>query len=144
MRRRSGCGHCGVASAAVCGSGEVALRAWWIVLSLVLALDSAPAGAAERRCGWFINPTPGNFFLQDGQAEWTLALQGGDSAEGMDENLPDMSKRGWVETNRSYGYGCACMTVVVDRGQKRITRLLSAEPLPLARCRADGALPRHP
>ena len=59
----------------------------------------------------------------------------------MDE-LPDTTTRGWVETNGHYGYGCACMTVSVDRRSGRVTRLYSATPVPLRQCRADRRLPR--
>ena len=59
------------------------------------------------------------------------------------DTLPDMTTAGWVETNGSYGFGCASLTVTVDRKRTRIVELLSAKPLPLARCRADPKLP-HP
>ncbi len=66
---------------------------------------------------------------------------GGYQALGQDA-MPDMSKSGWVKTNGEHGYGCGCMVVEVDQAAKRITRLISATPLPLARCRADHALPK--
>ncbi len=99
-----------------------------------------PAGA-ERRCGWLSNPTPANWWLTDRHGEWTLSAQGGYQAPGMD-NLPDRSTEGWVETNGSYGYGCACLTVRTDRRTMRITRLYSATPVPLRQCRADPRLRR--
>lgn len=105
------------------------------------AIAAAPGPAAERRCGWLQNPTPANWWLVDRDGEWTMSVQGGPWAEGMD-NLPDMSTRGWVRTNGNYGYGCACMTVVTNRAQHRITRIVSATPLPLRQCRADRRLPR--
>ena len=111
-----------------------------LLLPALLALPVA-ARAAERRCGWLENPTPANFSLRDRNGEWLLAKQGGYQAEGMDI-MPDMTKAGWVETNVHYGYGCACLTVVTDRRRQQVTRILSAQPVPLARCRADQSLPR--
>lgn len=85
-------------------------------------------------------PTPANFSFIDREAEWSLFMQGGPGVEGLD-TMPDITRRGWVKTNGSYGYGCACLTVMVDRNKHRITRLLSAQPVPLSRCWADRALP---
>ncbi len=110
---------------------------------LALSMLAAPAARAapERRCGWLHNPTPNNFSLEDREAEWIISEQGQYSAPGMD-NMPDMTTRGWVETNVHYGYGCACITAALDRRTRRVTRLVSAQPMPLARCRADRTLPR--
>lgn len=105
-----------------------------------LALTAVPP-ATERRCGWLQNPAPANYWLIDREGEWTIMVQGGYQAEGWDE-MPDMSTRGWVETNGSYGYGCACLTVNVDRRSGRVTRLHRATPVPLRQCRADRRLPR--
>jgi hypothetical protein len=112
-----------------------------IIFILALIATAVPAQAAERRCGWLQNPTPGNWWLIDRQGEWTLGTQGGRQADGMD-GMPDMSTKDWVETNGSYGYGCACMTVVVDRKAKRINRVINATPVPIKQCRADRALPK--
>ena len=69
------------------------------------------------------------------------ARKQGIKAPGMDD-MPDMSTQGWVGTNGSYGYGCACMTVRTDRRTMRVTRLYSATPVPLRQCRADPRLRR--
>jgi hypothetical protein len=106
----------------------------------LLAPAQTPAGA-ERRCGWLSNPTPGNYWLNDREGEWTLSAQGGYQAPGMDE-MPDMTTNGWVATNGSYGYGCACMTVRTDRRTMHVTRLYSARPVPLRQCRNDRTLRR--
>jgi Protein of unknown function (DUF4087) len=111
-------------------------------LALILLAVAVPGHAAERRCGWIDNPTPANWWLTDRDGEWTLSIQGGYQAQGFD-NMPDMSARDWVETNGSYGHGCGCMTVVTDRKSKRITRIISAAPVPLRQCRADRRLPRR-
>ena len=111
-------------------------------LLLIVALAAqAPQSRPETRCGWLQNPTPANWWLIDRDGEWELGAQGGYQAPGMDE-MPDMSARGWVETNGHHGYGCACMTVTVDRARRRIARIHSARPVPLRQCRADRRLPR--
>jgi hypothetical protein len=99
------------------------------------------AGRGERRCGWLMNPTPGNWWLFDGHGEWILGTQGSEPAPGM-EDMPDMSTAGWVETNGHYGYGCACMTISYDPATRRVTRVADPKPKPLRQCRADRALPR--
>lgn len=117
-------------------------RMGWMVAALVLAMAPMAAHAApERRCGWLWNPTPANWWLQDRDGRWVLSVQGGPPVRGM-ESVPDMTTRGWVATNGAYGYGCACFTLETDRAARRVLRVLAAEPLPLARCEADRALPR--
>jgi hypothetical protein len=105
----------------------------------MLAATAAAQAAPERRCGWVHNPTPGNHWLDDRDGEWTLSSQGGRAAAGMDR-MPDMTVREWVRTNGYYGYGCACLTVEVNRAQQRVLRVIAAEQLPLSRCRADRSL----
>jgi hypothetical protein len=112
------------------------------LLTLALLAAALPAHAAERRCGWLQNPTPANWWLIDRNGEWTIGTQGGRQADGMD-TMPDMSTKGWVETNGHHGYGCACMTVEVNRKTKQITRVINATPIPLRKCRADRALPKQ-
>lgn len=119
-----------------------------VALSL-LAWSAIPASAApgkhatvrETHCGWFVNVTPGNFELDDAQGQWTLAQQGGYQAEGLDA-LPDMSAKGWVETNGPHGHSCACMTMSVDHTTLLVTHLYSARPVPLKQCRANRHLPK--
>jgi hypothetical protein len=109
-------------------------------LLLIALLAAAPHDARELRCGWLDNSTPGNWLLSDRDGEWLLGAQGGYQAPGMDD-MPDMTTRGWVETNGPHGHGCACMSVTTDRRTHRVTRLLSARPVPLRQCRADPRLP---
>ncbi|XAZ21998.1 DUF4087 domain-containing protein [Sinorhizobium sp. B11] len=112
------------------------ITALTVALSLALAL---PTLAAETRCGWIQNPTPGNWWLDDAQNTWTIMTQGGnDEPEGMDL-IPDISEHDYVKTNGNYGYACACMSVETD-GEERITQILSFRQLPLAKCRNDKAL----
>jgi hypothetical protein len=105
------------------------------------SLAAAPAQNAVRRCGWLVNPTPGNWWLYDREGEWILATQGSEPAAGMDA-LPDMSGAGWVETNGHYGYGCACATIASDPATRRVLSVANAAPKPLKQCRADKRLPR--
>lgn len=113
-----------------------------ITCLLILSSSTYADGAVEKRCGWLENPTPGNFWLKDREGEWTVSLQGGYEAPGFD-TMPDMTTQGWVETNSGgHGYGCACLEVVVNKKSGLVTRLLSARPLPLNRCKADHKLPR--
>ena len=112
----------------------------------VLALLAAAAASAhmpERRCGWLVNPTPANWSLIDRDGEWELGAQGGWQAPGLDA-MPDMTTRGWVETNGAYGHGCACLGVATDRRHRRVTRIFSARPMPLGVCRADPHLRAFP
>lgn len=111
-----------------------------LAAALVLVAGAAAAQPVERRCGWLHNPTPANWWLIDRDGEWVLSLQGGPPVAGM-ESVPDMTTRGWVRTNGYYGYGCACFSMVVDRTGRRVLRVTASEPLPLARCQADRALP---
>jgi hypothetical protein len=103
---------------------------------------AAPAKpASARRCGWLVNPTPGNWWLTDAEGQWVLASQGSEPPTGMDE-MPDMSIAGWVETNGHYGHGCACLTITYDPATEQVTRVADAQPKPLKQCRADKRLPR--
>ena len=97
--------------------------------------------AAEgRRCGWLHNPTPANWWLTDRDGEWVLGSQGSEPVPGMDD-MPDMSGGEWVETNGHYGYGCACIDMVVDPASGDVLRISAATPKPLAQCRRDKSLP---
>jgi hypothetical protein len=97
--------------------------------------SSAPAKTlGNQRCGWFDNPTPGNFWLTDKNGEWTIGTQGMKEADGL-LDMPDMSTKGWVVTNgSSYGFGCACMNVDTDAETMEITRIYKARPMPLKTC----------
>ena len=92
---------------------------------------------AETRCGWFSNPTPANASLFDREGEWIIGVQGGYQAEG---DWPSFSPKQWVQTNGHYGYGCACLRVRVDRSERRILVIESAQARALSVCRRDPAL----
>ncbi|WP_225584879.1 DUF4087 domain-containing protein [Acidovorax sp. ACV01] len=118
----------------------------WVAQAQAQAQQPA-AGVAqplENRCGWFHNPTPNNptpnnATLTDRDGEWVVSTQGGDSAEG---DWPVFTDAQWKKTNGHYGYGCACMKVVVDRSDGRVLRIASAAAKPLKACREDRALPK--
>ena len=116
------------------------------LLSAAVLLTARPeaavataATAAQTRCGWFSNPTPANAWLHDREAEWTIGVQGGHQAEG---DWPSFTPKQWVKTNVNYGYGCACMSVEVDRESGRVLEIKSARARPLSTCRRDKALKR--
>ncbi|MGQ0559018.1 MAG: DUF4087 domain-containing protein [Sphingosinicella sp.] len=112
------------------------------MFEMIAAMAMAGTPATQRRCGWLDNPTPANWWLTDRDGEWLISAQGGYQAPGM-ERIPDMSRRGWVRTNGYYGYGCACMTVTVDRAERRISRIHWVTPRSLRVCRADPRLPHR-
>lgn len=109
-----------------------------LALGLLLAALTGAAQAVEKRCGWFVNPTPGNAWLIDRHGEWIIGTQGGHQAEG---DWPSFSDAQWVKTNVHYGYGCACLDVEADAAEKRVLRILRAKAKPLKACRSDKTLP---
>ena len=121
------------------------------VLALAALAVCAPAQATPHaptspapvtRCGWFDNPTPGNAWLTDRQAQWVIGVQGGHQADG---DWPDFPDDEWVSTNGHYGYGCACLRVIDNPRTHEIRRILRARARPLEACERDPALPRrHP
>ncbi|MDX1976306.1 MAG: DUF4087 domain-containing protein [Pseudanabaenaceae cyanobacterium bins.68] len=95
---------------------------------------------AETRCGWLANPTPGNWWLTDRDATWTISTQGSANRAQNMELIPDISAKQYVKVNGNYGYGCACMDVATNSKRKRITAIKSFEQLNLEVCRNDKAL----
>ena len=111
--------------------------------ALILATPGMVHAAGQERCGWYINPSPGNLWLQDKDAIWTITSQGeyqGPDAIGADDKTPQMYSKEYVDKGNGHGHGCACLTVETDSKDK-ITKVLSGRILPLARCKADKALP---
>jgi hypothetical protein len=103
--------------------------------------DLAASGDVQTRCGWLENPTPANFYLLDGEAQWTIAERGRYRAEGSDD-IPDLSGQEFVETNGPYGYACVCMTVAVDSEKRQVTSIKKVTKKLLKDCRSDAKLPR--
>ncbi|KQZ54748.1 hypothetical protein ASD54_05385 [Rhizobium sp. Root149] len=112
-----------------------------IALAITFLMATA-ATAAENRCGWIVNPTPGNYWLDDKEGSWTIMTQGSDVEAKGAENMPDFSAGQFVRTNGYYGYACTCMSVDVDRAEKRITQIHSVKQLALAKCKGDKSLPK--
>lgn len=140
MRAASGAGRL-----TAVGAAEVAATA---LVALSAASGAAAAGGAaggavawQTRCGWFVNPTPGNVWLLDRDREWIIGLQGGHQVPG-DWPWPRFAADQWVEVNGRYGHGCACLGVRVDGASGRIVAISGAEARPLAACRADPGLRR--
>ncbi len=96
-------------------------------------------GAAETRCGWIDNPTPGNWWLTDADGPWTLATLGGDAVPGM-ENMPDLTTRDWVARNGSHGYGCACALLVTRESDRKVLMIGWVKQLSLQTCNSDPKL----
>lgn len=113
----------------------------FVVLGSLCPLASVSAAGRTVRtqtlCGWFDNPTPGNAWLHDRSGEWTIGIQGGHQADGA---WPEFSSSQWVPTNRSYGYGCACITGIASRDTREVIRIDAARAEPLSICRKDRAL----
>ena len=115
-----------------------------VLVTMVLA--SRPAASSktgapqfETRCGWFSNPTPANVWLNDRNGEWIIGIQGGYQTEG-DWDWPKFKKGQWIRTNGSYGYGCACLEMRVDKGTSHVLEIKAARPRPLAACRKEPSL----
>lgn len=94
---------------------------------------------AEIRCGWFHNPTPSNARLEDKDGEWLIATQGGYQADG---DWPSFNDDQWQEVNGHYGYGCACMKVIVNYKDKKILKIINSYVKPLTACDKDKSLPK--
>ena len=107
-------------------------------------LTSSGANAAETRCGWYMNPTPGNLLLVDKDKSWWITSQmqaQGPDALGADDNAPNFDSKEYVTTQpNGYGYGCACLNVETDAKAERITKVISGKTVPIAQCKADKSL----
>ena len=114
-----------------------------LVIAFAATLAAAgTASSAENRCGWIVNPTPGNYWLSDKEASWTIMSQGSEVEPKGAENMPDFSAGEFVKTNGYYGYACTCMSVDVNKAEKRITQIHSVKQLALAKCKNDKSLPK--
>lgn len=111
------------------------------LICFLLMTNSYPSvknsSSIETRCGWFKNPTPSNVWLVDQDNEWLIAKQGDYQAEG---NWPHFSDKQWVKENGNYGYGCACMRVIVDYQNNKILRIFKSWAKPLSACEKDKAI----
>jgi hypothetical protein len=123
---------------------EASMRPFLGIVCLCLIGWSLPAAAAEKRCGWYGNPAPGDMLLTDRDGDWWITGGGeGADAKGLD-NVPQMSDRGFIATGvpgSGRGFNCACLTVETNARTQRITRVISGQILPLTQCRNDRSLP---
>ena len=119
--------------------GLVFLSTIFAVAPSRLPAESRPANF-ETRCGWLSNPTPANIWFYDRDAEWTVGVQGGYQVPG-DWPWPTFKPRQWVRTNAgSYGYGCACLQLRVNKQTHEVLEIKTARARLLTQCRVDPAL----
>jgi hypothetical protein len=97
----------------------------------------------ETRCGWFWNPSPANMWLIDRDGEWTIGTMGGHQAEG-EWNWPSFKEANWVNTNRTYGYGCACFKLQVDKQSRDVLYIEKSWAKPLDACTSDPSIKTKP
>ena len=114
----------------------------FIAIGFFLLSNSLDASGQSKnfqtRCGWLDNPTPGNYSFYDKGGEWTIGVQGGYQVE--DFEAPAFGKQ-WVNSpNGSYGYGCACFQMTVDKETSRVLQIRKSYAKPLSVCRKDKAL----
>ena len=97
----------------------------------------------ETRCGWLSNPTPANMWLFDRDGQWIIGMQGGYQMEGDDWDIPDFKPEQWVPAEvGSYGYGCACLRLRVNRETHEVLEIKGSRARPLSACRRDRSLRR--
>lgn len=112
-----------------------------VFASTCVVAGNAYAANPLTRCGWVLNPTPGNWYLSDSDGDWTLATQGSDEeAKGM-ELIGDISAGDYKATNGNYGYACGCMKVRDDLASRRILEVISFRQSSLSKCEKDPKLP---
>jgi hypothetical protein len=113
-------------------------------LTLITLLVTPTLAAAETRCGWYHNPTPGNVILEDADGQWWLSTQGSAPVPGFeDAYTPAFDNRLRLDyagrvTDR-YGYSCACAEGAF--GKDEVLSISRLTELPLSRCEADPNLP---
>ena len=117
------------------------------IVALTAVLSAGVPAMAESRCGWLDNPTPANYWLTDADGAWTLMVQGGAIENGFID-LPaeqfDFADEWEYRNVGSYGFGCACIEGDFGPvGSGEVVQVREMRPLPLAKCRADPALPER-
>jgi hypothetical protein len=111
------------------------------LLTLIVLLCFSLSVKAELRCGWLVNPTPANWWLNDKDGTWIISAQGGYTLD--DEswnNMPEIQDEGYIKTNGNYGYCCACLNVSVDKKNKKILKVKGGKQIDLKRCQQDKNL----
>jgi len=111
------------------------------VLIILVSLLPLSAIAAEKRCGWLVNPTPGNMWLIDATSEWTISIQGtGLFSERSMDKMPSIDDKEFVRTNGNYGFSCVCLNVKTDKKKSEILEVYSGQQLLLKQCLEDTNL----
>jgi hypothetical protein len=111
-----------------------------LLLILIIAIPLS-AFSAEKRCGWLVNPTPGNLWLIDADSEWTISTQGiGFANEESMENMPKIDDKEFIRTNGYYGFSCVCLSVKTDTEKSEILEIYSGQQLLLKQCLEDPDL----
>lgn len=114
------------------------MKKFVLAVSLCVMFQAGAALAAENRCGWVENPTPGNWWLTDADGQWMIMTQGSYEAPGMDA-IGDISAGDYVANNGNYGYACGCMNVDTD-GEGTITYIYSFRQSSIGKCENDDNL----
>jgi hypothetical protein len=110
---------------------------------------------AERRCGWYHNPTPANVILEDADGQWWISQQGRAPTQGFleayttafDDRVRFNVSGQIITSGPGYGYSCACVDGVFDPDASQYENVVSVArltELPVAQCEADPNLPAAP
>lgn len=115
-----------------------------MAVGLLAASLSNGAQADERRCGWLENPSPSNWYLTDADTSWILMEQN-EQEPNLSIELPSFrEEKGWfVKTGGSSGYGCACLSVTVNKKTERVLTASKGKMLPIKTCKNDKKLPQQ-
>jgi hypothetical protein len=129
---------------------QIAFAVTFLLVVTILAIEQTKATAQtalspfETRCGWIDNPGPANVWFHDKEAQWIIGIQGGYQLPDINNNdqaIPVFKPGQWVRTNvGSYGYGCACLRMRVNKETKEVVEVKSSHSRPLSACRQDPAL----
>jgi hypothetical protein len=122
--------------------------------AMIVVVVAGPAWA-ERRCGWYHNPTPANVILEDADGQWWISQQGSAPAPGFedaytnafDDRVRFRSDGQIITSGPGYGYSCACVDGVFDANAPLYENVLSVSrltELPVARCESDPKLSAKP
>lgn len=110
------------------------------LISILMVFSLLPsAQAAKQYCGWLVNPTPANIWLQDAHGSFDLLIQGSaDNNPDIVNQLPSIADDQYVQTNGHYGFGCACLKMDVKDG--KVTKVYSSKALTLKQCLEDPSI----
>ncbi|MCK0094827.1 DUF4087 domain-containing protein [Yoonia sp. F2084L] len=121
------------------------------MITIIALLHPTAVLAEELRCGWYLNPTPANHWLEDADGTWILATQGGyqvwETVDLAEQSFAFDDQ--WVSSNGEpghayYGHGCACIRGIFEPTSGRVSDISHMNPRPLDACRTDPNLPPEP